>query len=62
MRGGRGATARRDRNPEQYAQGTLAFMVQDRPFEASISVNWVAAVYTAPSGFGRLNYGKLRRG
>lgn len=52
-----GATTQRDRNPEDYARGTLAYRPVDRPFGASISVNWVGDVYTTPAGFGRRNYG-----
>jgi outer membrane cobalamin receptor len=52
-----GATTQRDRNPEQYAKGTVAFAPKDRPFGGSISVNWVGNVYSSPAGFGRRNYG-----
>lgn len=52
-----GATAQRDRSPEQYAKGTLAFMPEARPFGASLSINWVGNIYTSPPGFGRRNYG-----
>ncbi len=52
-----GATLQRDRNPEQFAKGTLAYRPQDKPFGASISVNWVGDVYATPAGFARRNYG-----
>jgi len=52
-----GATTQRDRNPEDYAKGTLAYRPEDRPFGASISVNWIGDVYASASGFGRRNYG-----
>jgi len=52
-----GATTQRDRNPEDYAKGTLAYRPEDRPFGASISVNWIGDVYATPAGFARRNYG-----
>jgi len=52
-----GSAVQRDRNPEQFARGTLAFAPDDRPFGASISVNWVGDVWSSAPGFGRRNYG-----
>ncbi|WP_404476388.1 TonB-dependent receptor plug domain-containing protein [Novosphingobium sp. BL-52-GroH] len=52
-----GASLQRDRNPEQYAKGTVAYAPEDRPFGASVSVNWLGDTWSTLSGFGRRNYG-----
>jgi vitamin B12 transporter len=53
----RGSRVQRDRNPEQYAKGVIAYAPDDRPFGATASVNWTGDAYSTPSGFGRRNYG-----
>ncbi len=52
-----GATTQRDRNPEQFAKGGIAYSPADKPFGANVQVNWTGDAYSTASGFGRLNYG-----
>jgi len=53
-----GSTVQRDRNPEQYARGAIAYAPPDKPFGANVSVLWTGDVYSTLPGFGRRNYGK----
>ncbi|KPH66395.1 TonB-dependent receptor [Novosphingobium sp. ST904] len=52
-----GSSVQRDRNPAQYAKGTLAYSPEGRPFGANLAVNWIGDVWSTASGFGRMNYG-----
>lgn len=52
-----GSSLQRNRNPEQYAKGAIAYAPDDRPFGANLTINWIGNVYSTASGFGRLNYG-----
>ena len=53
----KGSSTQLDRNPRQYAKGTLAYAPQNAPFGANLSVNWTGDVWSTASGFGRRNYG-----
>jgi vitamin B12 transporter len=53
----KGSSTQLDRNPRQFAKGTLSYAPEDRPFGANISVNWIGDVWSTASGFGRRNYG-----
>ncbi len=53
----KGSSTQLDRNPRQYAKGTLAYAPEDRPFGANLAVNWIGDVWSTASGFGRRNYG-----
>lgn len=52
-----GATIQRDRNPEQYAKGTIAYTPEDKPFGANVALSWIGDTWSTLSGFGRRNYG-----
>jgi vitamin B12 transporter len=52
-----GSTTQRDRTPEQFAKGTIAYAPATLPFGANVSVNWVGDAFSSPSGFARQNYG-----
>lgn len=53
----KGSDLQRDRTPEQFAKGSVAYAPAGRPFGANLSVSWVGDVYSTPFGFGRRNYG-----
>jgi vitamin B12 transporter len=52
-----GSKTQRDRTPEQFAKGSIAYAPQDLPFGANVSVNWVGDAFSSPFGFPRQNYG-----
>ncbi len=52
-----GSDHQRDRAPEQYARGTIAWEPENLPFGANLAVNWTGNTYVTLPAFGRLNYG-----
>jgi len=53
----KGTSTQLNRNPKQYAKANLSYAPEDRPFGASLNLNWIGDVWSTASGFGRSNYG-----
>lgn len=53
----KGSSTQLDRNPKQYAKGTLSYAPEDKPFGATVNASWIGDVWSTASGFGRRNYG-----
>ena len=53
-----GSDLQRDRTPEHFARGGIAWRPTEIPFGANLSVNWVGDTWRTISGFGRQNYGQ----
>ena len=53
----RGSEVQRDRSPEQFARGSIAWTPERLPVGANVSVNWVGNVYSTLPSYGRRNYG-----
>lgn len=52
-----GSDRQRDRAPEHYARGTVAYEPETLPFGANLAVSWTGNTYVTLRDFGRLNYG-----
>lgn len=52
-----GSDRQRDRTPKAFASGSLAYLPEDRPFGANVSVSWTGDAWSSPAGFARQNYG-----
>jgi vitamin B12 transporter len=52
-----GSRLQRDRTPEHFARGSMAWRPDDLPFGANVTVSWLGDTWRTVSGFGRRNYG-----